>query len=78
LGSQEENHLFGLYFSQKMREDYGYLLNAKWHRINISPALNISNDDLNRAIDTIIKVFRNSVDSWKSVEKHKIVMKNHF
>jgi acetylornithine/succinyldiaminopimelate/putrescine aminotransferase len=47
-----------------MREKYKILINAKWHRVNFTPALNISKDQLNFVLDKFMICFKEISQNW--------------
>lgn len=49
---------FGLAFEGMMKSKYGMLINAKWHRVSVTPALIITDEQIHRASEAICGTFR--------------------
>lgn len=48
---------FGIDFEKLIREEYGVLVNSKWHRLCITPPLVINDHEIRQASEAIIKTF---------------------
>lgn len=48
---------FGIEFEKLTKEEYGVLVNAKWHRLCITPPLVINDDEIRQASEAIIETF---------------------
>jgi adenosylmethionine-8-amino-7-oxononanoate aminotransferase len=56
---------FGNILSNKMLEKYNILINAKWHRVCLTPAYIITKSQCDFVLDKLIKEFKNLSNSWK-------------
>lgn len=63
-GNSEQDHLFGIAITEYCKDRLNLLISAKWHRICLSPAINIKLKDLNRIIEGVILGFRYVSSNW--------------
>lgn len=70
--------LFGLELSTRMLKRHGIVVNGKWHRICLSPALVVDRAQLLDGVDTLCSEFLNLESEWPSMDKAKIQQKNFF
>jgi len=73
-----EMHKFGLYLTQIMREKHKILVNGKWHRICLSPALTISQQQIDFVVETLCSEFLQLEERWPQLDKSSIKLKNYF
>jgi len=59
-------HEFGLTLTQVMEQEHGILISGKWHRVCFSPALTITQPELELVLDRFIKTFIKVAADWKS------------
>ena len=55
-------------FSKKIKDyaisRYNLILNSRWHRVCFSPAINISNKDLDNILDMFVKTYKYALRTW--------------
>lgn len=68
----EDNHLFGIYLAQRIREKHGILVSGKWHRLSISPPLIIDKTIMDKIINAIVEEFEYTSKIWESFDKKNI------
>jgi len=74
----EDRHLFGNALMQAMKEKHNILISGKWHRVCFSPALTITNDELEKVLTTFIKTFKDVASKWDTNYRSKIKIKSIF
>ena len=60
----KNNHLFGIALTDYAKNRENLLISAKWHRVCFSPAINISNKDLNIFLEKFIRSFNYLSKNW--------------
>ena len=71
-------HLFSLAIADEMKEKYKILISSKWHRTSFTPALTVTNDEINRVINAFVTTFKNISKNWTNLNKNKIKIKPMF
>ena len=52
--SCENEHLFGLAVTERMKNEHGILINGKWHRFTFSNAMIISDQEIQWSLDKFL------------------------
>ena len=71
-------HLFSLAIADEMKEKYKILISSKWHRTSFTPALTVTNDEINRVIKAFVTTIKNISKNWTNLNKNKIKIKPMF
>ena len=74
----QEPQLFGLELSNRMLRRHGTVVNGKWHRVCLSPALTIGHEQLMVSIDALCSEFMELEAEWPRLNKASIQQKNFF
>ena len=74
----DSSQLFGLELSTRMLKHHGIVVNGKWHRVCLSPALVVDRTQLLDCVDTLCSEFLKLESEWPSMDKAKIQQKNFF
>ena len=75
--STPNNTLFG-YFIKKEMFDEDILVDAKWHRICLPIALNISFNELEKNLSILVNKFQNIENNWPVLSKRKFKIEKFF
>ena len=65
------NDLFAKKIQLHALKKYNLIVNSRWHRVVMSPALNISYKDLDVIIENFIKTFKFVHSNWPKFKKEK-------
>ena len=74
----ESAHLFGLELSNRMLKRHKIVVNGKWHRVCLSPALVIEEELLLSSIGKLCEEFLMLESEWQGMDKSVIKSKNFF
>lgn len=74
----EEEHLFGLAVTDRMKEEHGILINGKWHRFTFSNAMIITDQEIEWALDKFSACFKDEASKWNSKRAKKVKQKQFF
>jgi adenosylmethionine-8-amino-7-oxononanoate aminotransferase len=74
----KNKHLFGIALTDFARKNKNLLISAKWHRVCFSPAINISNYNLDKILDNFIYAFRAVSKNWTYKKIMNVKFRNYF
>lgn len=60
---------FSLTLQNRMKEEHGILINAKWHRTSFTPPYIVDSEQVDLVLDRYIDVFRSTAQSWAEEEE---------
>ncbi len=60
----KDQNLFGNTLKKNLLQKNSILIDAKWHRICLSPAINISNNEIDKNLEILIKEFKLLSKNW--------------
>ena len=68
--SLEINSPNNAHFCEKLKNyamsELNLILNARWHRVCFSPAINIEIKELDNIIEKFIKTYKHVISNWKN------------
>ena len=64
------NDLFSYYIRKHSLNTHNLILNARWHRVCFSPAINIKKQEIDIIIGKFIKTYKYVVNNWPSLKKN--------
>ena len=73
-----DKHLFGIALTDQAKSKENLLISAKWHRVCFSPAINISQNDLDKGLEKFLKSFKIVASKWNSKNIKKIKNRHFF
>tara|TARA_B110001450_G_scaffold244401_1_gene256513 strand:+ start:2205 stop:3539 length:1335 start_codon:yes stop_codon:yes gene_type:complete len=76
--SCENEHLFGLAVTERMKNEHGILINGKWHRFTFSNAMIISDQEIQWSLDKFLTCFKDEASKWNSDRAKQIKEKQFF
>ena len=74
----DDQHLFGVTLTNRLREIHGIILSGKWHRISFSPALTITDSEIKMVIDCFCYEFLKLEKEWPKMNKESIKNQAYF
>jgi adenosylmethionine-8-amino-7-oxononanoate aminotransferase len=73
----DNNIIFSNAIKKKMLQK-NIFIDAKWHRICLPIALNISRNELEKNLDILIKIFKDVHENWPKIKKNKYNLEKFF
>ena len=73
----KDKHLFGVALTDIAKTKENLLISAKWHRVCLSPAINITKKDLDSGLEKFLKCFKKVASQWDS-KKIKTIKNRQF
>lgn len=73
-----DQHLFGMELATRMLKRHNIFISGKWHRISLTPPLNIEPTIFDTALNNIIDEFISLEAEWEELNKASIETKNFF
>jgi adenosylmethionine-8-amino-7-oxononanoate aminotransferase len=71
----EDQELFGIILKKNLMEKHNIIIDSKWHRICLSPALIITKNEILKNLEIICNEFKTLSKNWSTKNKKKIKFK---
>ena len=76
--SCENEHLFGLSVTERMKNEHGIIINGKWHRFTFSNAMIISDQEIEWVLDKFSLCFKSEASKWTKKRAGLVKVKQFF
>ena len=64
----ENQHQFGLELTREMEGKHGIFISGKWHRVCFSPALTITQSELDFVLERFVRTFKDVASRWSGAK----------